>query len=65
MYTNTQFKIEINGLLSDPFTLMRQVYQGYLFSMLLYIVVAEVLANFINANKRITGIQIGDMRLKQ
>ena len=35
-----------------------------LFSMLLYIVVAEVLASFINPNKMIKGIQIGDHEIK-
>ena len=60
VYTNIQSKIKINGFLSDPFTFKREVCQGCLFSMLLYIIVAEVLASFINANKRIKGIQIGD-----
>ena len=32
--------------------------------MLLYIIAAEVLASFINANKRIKGIQIGDYEIK-
>ena len=52
-------KIKTNGLLSDPLILMllRQVCQ---FSMLLYNIVDEVLPNFLNANKRIEGIQIGD-----
>ena len=65
VYTNIQSKIKINGLLSDPFTLTREVCQGCLFSMLLYIIVAEVLASFINANKRIKGIQIGDHEIKK
>ena len=60
VYTNIQSKIKINGLLSDPFTLTQEVCQGCLFSMLLYTIAAEVLANFINANKRIKEIQIGD-----
>ena len=64
VYTNIQSKIKINGLLSDPFTLTREVCQGCLFSMLLYIIAAEVLASFINANKRIKGIQIGDHEIK-
>ena len=51
MISNIQSETEINGLLSDPFTLLREVCQGCLFSMLLYIIVAEVLASFINANK--------------
>ena len=50
-YTNIQSKININGLLSDPFTLTREV--G-----------TEVLASFINANKRIKGIQIRDHEIK-
>ena len=57
VYTNIQSKIKINGLLSDPFTLTREVCQGCLFSMLLYIIAAEVLVSFINANKRIKGLK--------
>ena len=64
IHTNIQSKIKINGLLYDPFTLTREVFQGCLFSMLLYIIAAEVLASFINANKRIKGIQIGDHEIK-
>ena len=44
-YNNIQSKIKINGLLSDPFTLMRGVRQVYPLSVLLYIIAAEVLAN--------------------
>ena len=33
-------------------------------SLVLYITAAEVLANFINADKRIKGIQIGDHQIK-
>ena len=62
--TNIQSKIKINGLLSDPFTLTQKVWQGCLFSMLLYIIVAEVLASLINANKRIKGIEIGDHEIE-
>ena len=32
--------------------------------MLLYNILAEVLANFINSDKRIKGIQIGDRKIK-
>ena len=63
-YTDIQSEIKINGVLYDPFTLTREVYQGCLFSMLLYIIAAEVLASFINANKRIKGIQIGGYEIK-
>ena len=40
------------------------VRQGCLLSMLLYNIAAEVLANLINADKRIKGIQIGDHDIK-
>ena len=64
VYTNIQSKIKINGLLSDRFTLTRKVCQGCLFSMLSYIIAVEVLASFINTNKRIKGIQIRDHEIK-
>ena len=38
--------------------------QGCLLSMLLYNIAAEVLANLINADKRIKGIQVGDHEIK-
>ena len=47
----------------DPLTPMC-VQQGCLLSMLLYDIAAEVLANLINADKRIKGIQIGDHEIK-
>ena len=56
-------KIKINSLLSDPLIIMR-VYQGFLLSMLLYIIGNEVLLNVINTNKMIKGIQIGDHEIK-
>ena len=40
------------------------VRQGCLLSMLLCNIAAEVLANLINADKRIKGIQIGDHEIK-
>ena len=64
LYNNIQSKIKIYGFLSDPFTLTQEVCQGYLFSMLLYVIAAEVLASFINATKRIKVIQIGDHEIK-
>ena len=36
--TNIQSKIEMNCLLYDPFTLMREVLQGFPLSILLYII---------------------------
>ena len=43
---------------------MQGVRQECPLSMVLYITVAYVLANFINANKRIKEIQIGDHEIK-
>ena len=63
-YTNIQSKIKINGLLSDPFTLMQEVRQGCPLSMELYVTVAYAFASFIDADKRIKGIQIGDHEIK-
>ena len=61
---NIQSKIKINGLLSDSFTLIQGFHQGCPLSMLLWIIVAEVLAIFIDADTRIKGIQIGDHEIK-
>ena len=63
-YNNIQSKIKINGLLSEPFTLKRGVHQGCPLSVLLYIIAAEILANFIIVNKRIKGTQIGNQEIK-
>ena len=63
MIDNIESKIKINSLLSDPLTIMRFC-QGCLLSMLLYIKAIEVLANFINTDKMIKGIQIGDHEIK-
>ena len=63
-YTDIQSKIKINGLLSDPFTLMQGVRQGCPLLLVLYIMAAEVLANFIDVDKRMKGVQIGDHEIK-
>ena len=47
-FTSIQAKIKINGLLFDPLILMRGVRQGCLISNLLYIIAAEIPANFID-----------------
>ena len=41
-----------------------RVHEGCLLSMLLYIIAIEVLANFINTDKMIKEIQIGDPDIK-
>ena len=51
--TNIQSKIKINGLQSDPFSLMQGVRQGCPLSLVLHIMAAEVIANFTDANKSI------------
>ena len=63
-YTYIQSKIKINGLLSDSFTLMQGIHHGCPLSLVLYIMAAEVLANLINADKRMKGVQIGDHVMK-
>ena len=63
-YSNIQSKIKINGILSDPFSLMQGVHQGCLLSLVLYIMAAEVLANFTDADKRMTEVQIGNHEMK-
>ena len=59
-YNNIQSKVKINGFLSDPFILSRDVSQGCPLFMLLYVIAAEILASFIIIDKRIQGVQIGD-----
>ena len=56
VYTIIESKIKISDLLSDP-----MLGVGFLLSMN---IVVEVLANFINSDKRIKGIQIGDHKIK-
>ena len=41
-----------------------RVREGCVLFMLLYIIATEVLANFINTDKMIKGIQIGDHEIK-
>ena len=63
LYTNIESEIKINCLLSDPLTFM-WVCQGCIPPMLFYNIAAEVLANFINADKSIKGMQVGDNEIK-
>ena len=64
MFTNIESKIKTNGLLSDALT-PTCVCQWCQLSKLLYSILAEVLANLINTNKRIKGIQIGGHEIKK
>ena len=52
---NIQPKIKMNGLLSESFTLIQGFHQNFPVSMFLCIIVAEVLAIFIDADTRIKG----------
>ena len=63
-YTDIQSKIKINGLLSDSITLTQGVRQGFPLSLVLYIIAAELLANFTDAKKRMKGVQIEDHEIK-
>ena len=63
-YNNIQSKITINGLLSDHFIITQGVCQGFHLPMLLYITAAELLVNFIIADKRVKGVQIGCQEIK-
>ena len=63
-YNDIQSKIKVNGLLSAPFTIMRSVRQGCPLSVLLYIIVAEVLAIFIIADTIVKRVQIGTHEIK-
>ena len=62
---NIQSKMKINGLLSDSFTPIQGFHQVCPLSMLLWIIVAKVLAIFIDANTRIEDTQIGDHQIKK
>ena len=62
-YTNIESKIKINGLPCYPLTPMC-FHQWCQLSKLLYNIAAKVLANPINADGRIKGIQIEDHDFK-
>ena len=63
-YTSIKSKIKINGLLSEFFILMQGAHQGCPLSLVLCIMAAEVLANFIDADKRMRQVQIRDHEMK-
>ena len=62
---NIQFKIKINGLLSESFTLIQGFHQGCPLSTFLSIIVAVVLAVYIDGDMSIKGIQIVDNENKR
>ena len=58
LYRKTTSKIKANGYTSVAFELTRGVRQGCPLSALLYVLVAETLANAIRKNEQIVGIRI-------
>ena len=57
-YSEVQSAVNVNGHISDFFTLSRGVRQGYPPSPLLYVLVAEVLASNIRANSNVSGLSL-------
>ena len=57
-YHNVRSSVNVNGYLSQPFSLSRGVRQGCPLSPLLYVLVSEVLAVSIRANPRILGLSL-------
>ena len=57
-YTSVRSSVNVNGYLSQPFSLSRGVRQGCPLSPLLYVLVSEVLAVNIRANPRICGLTL-------
>ena len=63
-HTNIQSNTEINGLLSDFFYPYIRSLPGVSTLILVCITMVEVLVIFINADRRIKGLQIGDHETK-
>ena len=57
-YCNVRSSVNVNGYLSQPFSLSRGVRQGCPLSPLLYVLVSKVLAVNIRANPRIRGLSL-------
>ncbi len=64
LYNNIESTVINNGHTSDHFRLFRGIRQGCPISPYLFIIVVEVLAISIRANKNIRGIQVGSTELK-
>ena len=56
-YANIKCKNKINGLLSDHLIVLSTLHA-------VYNIVAGVLSNFINSDKRIKGMETGDHEIK-
>jgi len=64
LYTNIYSQIKVNNFLTDPIPVLRGVRQGCPLSMLLYILVAEALANYVKANGNIVGVKFHNIEIK-
>ena len=59
-YTNIEYCVELNGFTSIYFNLSRGIRQGCPISTLLYILVAETLAEAVRVESEIKGIKLPD-----
>ena len=53
-FTKIESKLEINGILFEPFSLMRRNHQECPFPIVLFIIAAEISTNFFDKDKRNT-----------
>jgi len=63
-YNNISAVVNVNGVFTDPFPIEKGVKQGDPASPYLFILCAEVLAEYIRKNQDITGIKIGSTEYK-
>ena len=64
IYNNITSSVKVNGYISDSFQLLRGVRQGCPLSMLLYCLLAEVFANYLQLSQQIKGIKIDKWEIK-
>ena len=64
LYNDIYSCVGNNGFFSPFFKLSRSIRQGCPISAMLFLLVAEILAIHIRQNKKISGIQIGDLEIK-
>lgn len=64
LYNNPMASIKTNGIISEPFQLLRSTRQGCPTSPSLFILALEPLACAIRAERKITGIKIGGCDFK-
>ena len=57
---NITSQVEINGFLTETFSMMRVIKHGDPLSALLYVIIAEILGNQVRSNDRIKGVRIGN-----